>query len=168
MPIGFAGQGAAFAARETGILAEEFGVVAKEAGMASKTPSGLNGAILEKPPLDLLKGKVIQTGNFSFSLEELSKAGKVIDREGLTKAGRALDKHGNRPGSVFPKATGNVEARNIQGQLQLERILSDPDRKISTFEHRSLGTVIDIETHDKGGVRFSQNGEFIGFLQPDV
>jgi len=66
MPIGFAGQGAAFAARETGILAEEFGVVAKEAGMASKAPSGLNGAILEKPPLDLLKGKVIQTGSFSF------------------------------------------------------------------------------------------------------
>ena len=30
------------------------------------------------------------------------------DRGGLTKAGRALEKHGNRPGSPFPKASGNL------------------------------------------------------------
>ena len=161
MPIGFAGQGAAFAARETGILAEEFGVVAKEAGMASKAPSGLNGAILEKPPLDLLKGKVIQTGSFSFSLEELSNAGKVIDRVGLTKAGRALDKHGNRPGSPFPKVTGNSEMKNMQGQAQLEFILNHPNKKLILDGERG----VEIYIPDGRGAYFRPDGSFRGFVE---
>src|SRR5690606_27903998 len=53
----------------------------------------------------------------------LSKAGQALDRGGLTKAGRALEKHGSRPGSVFGKATGNVSAKNAQGQAALDDIL---------------------------------------------
>ncbi len=99
-------------------------------------------------------------------VNKLSKAGQVLDRGGLTKVGRALDKHGGRPGSVFPKATGNIVSKNAQGQYHLDDILTNPDTKVSYWTHRSLGEVIDIEIPNQRGVRFSRNGDFIGFLEP--
>lgn len=145
---------------------QKMGSALEEFGVASKGVSGLGGTFLEKPPLDLLKGKVIQTGHFSFSLEELSNAGKAIDREGLTKAGRALDKHGNRPGSVFPKATGNQEMKNMQGQAQLDTILNHPESIIKQHNHPKYGNIIDVRIPNDKGVRFSELGEFIMFLEP--
>jgi len=95
-------------------------------------------------------------------LEELSKAGKVIDREGLTKAGRALDKHGNRPGSVFPKPAGNVEARNMQGQLQLDHILNDANHVIIKD---TQGGNFKIYSEDGRGAYFREDGSFRGFIE---
>lgn len=89
-----------------------------------------------------------------------------MDRGGLTKAGRALDKHGNRPGSVFPKATGNPVNKNLQGQHHLDDILTHPNSTFSTWKHRSFGKVTDIEVPGQGGARFLENGEFIGLLEP--
>jgi hypothetical protein len=89
-----------------------------------------------------------------------------MDRGGLTKAGRALDKHGGRPDSVFPKVTGNPASKNMHGQHHLDDILTHPQSKSTHWEHRSFGKIIDIEVPTKGGARFSQNGNFIGFLEP--
>jgi hypothetical protein len=99
-------------------------------------------------------------------LDKLSQAGQIMDRGGLTKVGRALDKHGNRPGSVFPKVTGNPASKNIQGQYHLDDILTHPNSKISHRDHRDFGRVMDIEVPGRGGARFSRNGDFIGLLEP--
>ena len=101
-------------------------------------------------------------------LDKLSKAGQVMDRAGLTKAGRALEKHGNRAGTVFPKATGNTVTKNLQGQFHLDDILTHPRSRQSQWKHRSFGDILDIQVPGQGGARFSQNGHFIGFLEPDV
>ena len=95
-------------------------------------------------------------------MERLSKSGRVIDREGLTKAGRALDKHGNRVESVFPKATGNPAAKNLQGQHQLDTILNNS--KSMTYPNRFGG--IDVFSPDGRGARFDAEGNLMGFLQP--
>lgn len=100
------------------------------------------------------------------SLDALSKAGQVPDRGQLTKAGRALDKHGGRPDSVFPKAGGDPINKNMQGQYQLDNILTHPDSKVSYWNHRRFGEVIDIEIPGYGGARFYKNGDFIGLLEP--
>lgn len=74
----------------------------------------------------------------------LSKAGQVLDRGGLTKAGRALEKHGSRSGSVFPKATGKVGAKNTQGQAALDDILGTyPKRVRISTEGRT--TSVEVE-----------------------
>lgn len=69
-------------------------------------------------------------------------------------------------GSLFPKATGDTSTKNNQGQIQLDNILSHPDSKITKWKHKTLGMLIDIELPGGGGARFSQNGKFIGFLEP--
>ena len=97
-------------------------------------------------------------------LDKMSNAGKVMDRSGLTKAGRALDKHGNRPGSAFPKATGNPASKNAQGQYHLDDILTHPQSTSNYYKHRSFGDIVDIEVAERGGARFSNKGEFIVFL----
>ncbi len=97
----------------------------------------------------------------------LSKAGQILDRGGLNKAGRALDKHGGRPGSVFPKATGNAASKNAQGQYHLDDILTHPDSIIvRSYRERYGGDVIDVKIANGPGARFSKEGEFIGFLNP--
>ncbi|MGE3557145.1 MAG: RHS repeat domain-containing protein [Candidatus Obscuribacterales bacterium] len=95
-----------------------------------------------------------------------AEAGKVPDRAGLTKAGRALMKHGNREGSAFPKPQGNPSQVNDQGQKILESIVNHPERKIVEGEYNRYGKVPDIYAPNLGGVRYSQEGEFIGFLEP--
>ena len=102
----------------------------------------------------------------NFNSDLLSLSGKVIDRNGLSKAGRALQKHCNRPKSIFPKMNGSSHKFNQVGQHHLDSILSDPTRKINIWKHRNLGNVVDIQTSSNGGARFSQNGDFIGFLEP--
>ena len=110
------------------------------------------------PPSGILKE--------SLDLEKLADAGKVFDRAGLTKAGRALAKHGGREGSVFPKPIGNPEQINKQGQEILEKILNKPNKKIILGNYERYGDVIDIQVPNLGGVRYSKEGEFIGFLEP--
>jgi hypothetical protein len=102
----------------------------------------------------------------SSTLDTLSKAGQVLDRGGLTKAGRAIDKHGNRPNSVFPKATGNPLNKNIQGQYQLDDILTHPKSVIIDRSLPKYGNVIEVKIPGCRGVRFSPTGDFIMFLEP--
>jgi RHS repeat-associated protein len=114
-----------------------------------------------------MNGKVTQTvKNTTPCLNQLSKAGEAMDRGGLTKAGRALEKHGGRIDSVFPKATGNIANKNMQGQFHLDDILTHPQKKITQWQHRTFGNIIDVEVPGRGGARFSQQGNFIGFLEP--
>jgi len=90
-------------------------------------------------------------------------AGAQEDVSGLTKAGRALGKHGSRPGSVFPQATGNVAAKNVQGQQVLEAILQSNNQRI--VPNRFGGQdIFDINTGR--GVRYDGNGNMMGFLEP--
>jgi len=92
--------------------------------------------------------------------QHLSRAGQVFDRGGLTKAGRALDKHGNRVGSVFPKATGNNLNKNLQGQFQLDDILTDP-RSFILREKNGY----KIYSKDGRGVYYRNDGTMKGFIE---
>lgn len=92
----------------------------------------------------------------------LSKAGQKMDRGGLTKAGRGLDKHGNRPGSIFPKATGNTASKNQQGQYHLDDILTHP---YSQTKPNKFGG-FDIRKPDGAGARYYNENNFRGFLEP--
>lgn len=96
-------------------------------------------------------------------LDLLSKSGQVLDRNGLTRAGRALDKHGGRPGSIFPKATGNSVNKNMQGQYHLDDILTHPQG--SSKSNRFGG--LDYYKPDGSGARFYNDGTFRGFLEPN-
>jgi RHS repeat-associated protein len=96
-----------------------------------------------------------------FDLDTLSKAGQIMDRGGLTRAGRALDKHGGRPGSVFPKATGNPINKNIQGQYQLDDILTHPQARIMQDQGRGF----EIYVPDGRGVYFKNGNIFRGFIE---
>jgi hypothetical protein len=101
------------------------------------------------------------------SLDSLSKAGQVLDRNGLTRAGRALQKHGDRVGSVFPRISGSPANKNVQGQFHLDDILTHPKSVIERYNRpRYGGDVIDIKIPGNRGVRYSKDGEFIGFLNP--
>ena len=97
-------------------------------------------------------------------LNALSRAGQVLDRCGLTKAGRALDKHGGRSSSVFPKASGTITDKNIQGQWHLDDILTHP---FGFSRHNNMGG-IDYYRPDGSGVRYFGNGQFRGFLEPRI
>jgi hypothetical protein len=80
----------------------------------------------------------------------------------LTKAGRALEKHGSRAGSVFPKATGNVGAKNAQGQAALDDILGN----VSKTSPNKFGGHDYFGGSRGGGARFDAEGNLIGFLEP--
>jgi hypothetical protein len=92
----------------------------------------------------------------------LSKAGQALDHGGLTRAGRALEKHGSRPGSVFSRATGNVAAKNAQGQAALDDILGNVGRT----SPNKFGGLDYFGGSRGGGGRFDAQGNFIGFLEP--
>ncbi|MBL8872550.1 MAG: hypothetical protein JNK90_22425 [Planctomycetaceae bacterium] len=110
-----------------------------------------------------VKGLNIVNGNHFHLIDDLLKAGAAADRNGLTAAGRALQKHGDRVGSVFPKSTGSLVARNAQGQTILEEILRSTQQ--STRANRYGGfDVFDLVTGR--GARFDGLGKFIGFLEP--
>ncbi len=99
--------------------------------------------------------------------DKLLEAGKAHDRGGLTKAGRGLAKHGGREGSHFPKPKGNPSNINKQGQELLEKILKHPNKNIRTRVRERYGEIIEIKVKKLGGVHYTKDGEFIGFLQPN-
>ena len=122
----------------------------------------------ENPAIEIVQGILPPPdGIFGvFNFKKFPNAGKIHDRGGLTKAGRALTKHGGREGSVFPKPFGNPEQINKQGQEILEKILNNPDKKISYYTLKQYGEIIDIKVPEVGGLRYNTKGEFIGFLEP--
>lgn len=113
-------------------------------------------------PLGKVIGKVLAGTIGKGAAAGLSKAGQALDRGGLTKAGRALEKHGSRPGSVFPKATGNVDAKNVQGQAALDASLGD----VTTTSSNKFGGLEYFGGPSGGGARFGAQGNFTVFLEP--
>ena len=101
-----------------------------------------------------------------FSVRELSNNAGVIDKSPLTKAGRALQKHGDRIGSIFPKATGDAVAKNAQGQCIVDSILNDPNKTVLLQSTGRFGQVIDVTSSKGQGLRYDANGNLIGFLEP--
>lgn len=157
-----------FAIREAGAAATT--VVSNQ---ASKVVTWFNTSTkrLASPQLTSAAQKTTQIAENQIarqavSLDKLSQAGQVMDRGGLTRAGRALDKHGGRPGSFFPKAMGNPANKNMQGQFHLDDILTHPHSVVNERFMPKYGNIIDIKIPNNRGVRYSQNGDFIMFLEP--
>ena len=123
--------------------------------LIAKNTRGFNNVLYSK-----------RSSSEGLDFDKLSEAGKTHDREGLTKAGRGLAKHGGRKGSHFPKPKGNPSRINEQGQKLLEKILRDPNRKVKSKFYERYGEVINIKVPKLGGVRYTRDGKFIGFLQP--
>ena len=95
-----------------------------------------------------------------FSIKDLCEAGKQHDREGLTRAGRALQKHGGREGNIFPKPVGTIDKINQHGQQILEKILNDPNKRISITNEGDM----EIYSSNGQGAYFRKDGKFRGFL----
>lgn len=95
----------------------------------------------------------------------LRAAERQYDRR-YTMAGRALAKHGTRPNSVFPAPSGAPDRLNETAARIVAQILADPSRSVSRRHHGRFGMIMDIRSGDGRGVRFSVEGDFIGFLEP--
>jgi hypothetical protein len=131
---------------------------------AEKTAVSAERHILKKTAR--AEERLVAREGMAFNLDALSKAGQTMARGGLTRASRALEKHGGRPGSVFPKATGNPVTKNTQGRYHLDDILTHPGSVVQYRNHPKFGDIIDIRISGQQGIRYYQNGEFIGFLEP--
>lgn len=101
------------------------------------------------------------------SIDELSRSAAALDQGELTSAGRALQKHGARPGSAFPSVKGGPRAINAQGQQIVDEILGNPGSKSFSRHHARFGNVSEIRAPDGRGIRYSADGKFIGFLEPN-
>ncbi len=102
----------------------------------------------------------------NLSLDDLSAAASAPDRNGLTRAGRAVQKHGSRPGSAFPRATGNPDRINSLGQDIVDEILTHPGSVTKHGSNGRYGNYFDITAPDGRGLRYGEQGNFIGFLEP--
>jgi RHS repeat-associated protein len=100
------------------------------------------------------------------SVDELSQAAAMMDRNGLTKAGRALQKHGSRAGSVFPSVQGKASYVNQLGQDVVDDILTFPGARTSTRYHKHYGDLLEVHAPDGRGARWTKNGDFMGLLDP--
>lgn len=99
-------------------------------------------------------------------MSKLMEAARVTDKNGLSRVGRALFKHGGREGSVFPKASGNPEAINKQGEAILKEILSSPDVEVVTRRHARFGNVSEYKLPNGQGAKFSADGrDFFEFIE---
>jgi hypothetical protein len=97
-----------------------------------------------------------------FSADDLRTAAQAPDRNGLTQVGRALQKHSGREGSVFSGlSNGNAAARNEQGLRVLDEVLGDTGGRTEVLDR-----VTNIWDSTGRGVRFSNDGSFMGFLEP--
>lgn len=82
----------------------------------------------------------------------------------LTEIGRSLAKKFGRPGSAFAEVKGGPETINKAAQEIYDQILKEGEE---VFRHHArFGDVKEVKLPGVGGVRFSANGKFIGFLEP--
>jgi RHS repeat-associated protein len=96
----------------------------------------------------------------------LIKAATAPSKGGLTAVGRALQKHGSRPGSLFPKVTGNTASINAQGETMLKTIINNPSVTTVTRHHARFGNIMEIKVPNGQGARFSADGKtFYGFIE---
>jgi Pretoxin HINT domain len=101
--------------------------------------------------------------------DALFKASQELDKGGsLTKSGRALQKHGAREGSAFPEPKGNVGAVNSHASDIVSDILSNPASSTTTRTTSRFGNVTEVRDPGGRGIRFSNDGKFIGFLEPNL
>jgi RHS repeat-associated protein len=101
-----------------------------------------------------------------YKLDDLLKAANASDKNGLTAVGRALQKHGSRPGSKFPKATGNPASMNSQGLSVLKGIIENPNTTGTIRHHARFGDILELRLPSGQGARFSSDGlNFIGFIE---
>jgi hypothetical protein len=97
-----------------------------------------------------------------FSATDIRVAAAAPDRNGLTRSGRALQKHSEREGSVFRGlSSGTADARNGQGMKVVDEILNDVQGWTEV-----LDKVTNIWDSAGRGVRISNEGAFMGFLEP--
>jgi hypothetical protein len=92
----------------------------------------------------------------------LLEAGQLLDKGALTVCGRACQKHGDRRGTVFPRAKGNPQRINLLGLQVLEGILRSKNQRVQ--QNRFGGKDI-WDDNTKRGVRYVA-GDMIGFLEP--
>lgn len=96
----------------------------------------------------------------------LARQADTLVSGNLSAAGRALVKHGGRPGSAFPAATGSQAAISEQAGLIVRNILQNQTRRIEFLNPRLKMQVVDIYDGTGRGLRYSKDGDFIGFLEP--
>lgn len=98
----------------------------------------------------------------NFAVNDLRVAAQAADRNGLTQVGRALQKHSGRDGSVFNGlSNGTATARKEQGLRVLDDILNDPAGHSDVLDR-----VTNIWDSTGRGVRYGNDGSFMGFLEP--
>ena len=148
---------------QAALLTEDFGLTSREIALLEKSRASefatenVFANVFHNPT-----ARIVDEAYFS----RLSEAGKELDRAGLTKAGRALAKHGGRLESVFPEPVGNPAQINEHGQQILDSILNHPERQVIPDAPKRFGAIVDIYAPDIGGVRYTAEGELIGFLEP--
>ena len=119
-------------------------------------------------PVPIMKNTVItiNVSKLKGRISILLNAARVADKNGLSRVGRALSKHGNRAGSIFPKASGSAETINKQGEALLNEILSSPNVEVVTRHHARFGNVSEYKLPSGQGARFSADGKtFFGFIE---
>lgn len=84
----------------------------------------------------------------------------------INALGRSLAKKFGRPGSAFPRVNGDAEAINEEAQLIHDEIMNDPG-SVQIGGHSSrYGSYTDTIAPDGRGVRYTDDGQFIGFREP--
>ena len=99
-----------------------------------------------------------------FSKNQLISTANLPDRNSFTKVGRALQKHSSREGSLFKTTFTKTKDINQDAIKILQDILDDPLAVSYQAKAKSVGDIIDIRQVSGRGARYTQNGEFIGFL----
>ncbi|MEM7052740.1 MAG: RHS repeat-associated core domain-containing protein [Acidobacteriota bacterium] len=95
-----------------------------------------------------------------------ASATRNISQGGVTAIGRALQKHASRPGSFFQSAGGNAAQNAKMGASFLKFLLNNSASKVSFKNHRDFGLIIKIRLPNGAGAQFTENGKFIGLLEP--
>ncbi len=139
-------------------------------GVLAKTSRWVRGAKVVSKEMEVgekLLSEAIHSNQLP-SLDKLSQAAAEMDRNGLTKAGRALQKHSDRVGSAFAKPSSkNFKNLNHEGQRVVDEILNNPLSKMKFGYSKTLGAkVIDIKTPENIGIRYDEQLNFIGVLEP--
>ena len=101
-----------------------------------------------------------------YSPKSLLKVANLLENNGLSKVARALQKHGNRIGTIFPKAKGNPSTMNAQAEKILTEILTSPSSTSTIRHHARFGEILEVKIPSGHGARFSSDGKnFIGFIE---
>jgi RHS repeat-associated protein len=104
--------------------------------------------------------------NCAPDLDSLSKSAKdpvsAGKPKGDTNASRAYQKHMGRPNTSLIAISSGVERKDMAHYL-VDDLLTNPKSALQCWTHPQLGPVYDFKLPDIGA-RWSQAGDFIGFL----